>query len=783
MKKIIYRVLPILFILTAIILFFPTIVFQDHVFVHSGVVFSDLFSFNYPVKKLLYDSLRNGQIIPLWTDLIGNGYPMFAEGQLGALYPLQLLILILPFSFPHAFVIYTLLQYFLAGLFIFILLRQSFTLSKKSSLIGSLVYMFCGTSLTNLQHINVLSVMIYLPLDLLIVDQLLKIQKTTSRRTLNQFSKVSILLIISVFFQIAAGHIETVYYNAAATIIYALVSLIFKHKYQSQLLKKVLVALVSVSAAVLIATPQLMATFELVKYSQREAGVSFENATSQPWPIQTLILFINPKAYPTFTDGLLFKLDDGVEVNVSVIYPYIGLLSIIFILFAIFLVFKKTTKQQILKRQTIIILILTLIIYLYAIGSSTSLFSIIWQLIPGVKMFRFPAKTIYIIELCLSVLSAVGFELFLSYILEKIKYNSKIVSSICFILISILIFIDLWINNSPIQPTLPISFWLNQPETARFLNPENDQSFKDWRVHSVGPDITDTKRIVDVNLQRDLQSLLFTNYNMIYNIPLYQAYVGLLLKENIDFNFNHPHINSENHQLIISPEMNRALDLQSVKYSVSDLHIDKQNDQIVNTFQFVNPYQHKITFFSGGDNQFIPSDKTMVYQRPDYVPRIRIIDSKDTIYFKQSENQSDILKKLFDKEFKAKDSLIVQIDELPVSENQTLTKKDFKIKSYTQTETTITTSTDAVSWLTINDTYYPGWTATIEQKEQTIYRANSIFRAIQIPAGEHQIEFKYKPEYIQKGIYGALVGVLILSTIAVIFISTRSSATSQSELV
>jgi len=53
---------------------------------------SDVWNFNYPLKNLLSESLKQGKI-PFWTDMIGNGFPIAAEGQIGAFSPINWLVL------------------------------------------------------------------------------------------------------------------------------------------------------------------------------------------------------------------------------------------------------------------------------------------------------------------------------------------------------------------------------------------------------------------------------------------------------------------------------------------------------------------------------------------------------------------------------------------------------------------------------------------------------------------------------------------------------------------
>lgn len=61
--------------------------------------------------------------------------------------------------------------------------------------------------------------------------------------------------------------------------------------------------------------------------------------------------------------------------------------------------------------------------------------------------------------------------------------------------------------------------------------------------------------------------------------------------------------------------------------------------------------------------------------------------------------------------------------------------------------------------------YKNGWIATIDGKEATIFRVNYTLRGLQIPAGNHKIEFKFEPQVVKTGSTIALIstiGMLLL---------------------
>jgi len=72
----------------------------------------------------------------------------------------------------------------------------------------------------------------------------------------------------------------------------------------------------------------------------------------------------------------------------------------------------------------------------------------------------------------------------------------------------------------------------------------------------------------------------------------------------------------------------------------------------------------------------------------------------------------------------------------------------------------LTTDTSAPGYVVVLDTYYPGWTATVDGTPADVLRANVMFRAVAVPAGKHTVTLKYRPASVVWGLSVSAVSVI-----------------------
>jgi hypothetical protein len=69
--------------------------------------------------------------------------------------------------------------------------------------------------------------------------------------------------------------------------------------------------------------------------------------------------------------------------------------------------------------------------------------------------------------------------------------------------------------------------------------------------------------------------------------------------------------------------------------------------------------------------------------------------------------------------------------------------------------------------LVVNDSFWPGWKATIDGYDVPLWCADFLVRAIPWPAGRHVLEMKYDPPEVRIGWFVSMIGALALAALSV----------------
>src|SRR4051794_5562427 len=84
----------------------------------------------------------------------------------------------------------------------------------------------------------------------------------------------------------------------------------------------------------------------------------------------------------------------------------------------------------------------------------------------------------------------------------------------------------------------------------------------------------------------------------------------------------------------------------------------------------------------------------------------------------------------------------------------------------TDDEVVLSTDSGRAGYLVLADTFYPGWKAEVDGREEKIEPANAAFRAIPLAAGQHEVRFAYESAAVRSGWILSLAGLLLTAGVA-----------------
>ncbi len=88
-----------------------------------------------------------------------------------------------------------------------------------------------------------------------------------------------------------------------------------------------------------------------------------------------------------------------------------------------------------------------------------------------------------------------------------------------------------------------------------------------------------------------------------------------------------------------------------------------------------------------------------------------------------------------------------------------------EIVQYEPETVIIRTKLASPGWILLTDTDYPGWQADVDSTPAPIIPADIQFRAVEVPAGNHTLTFRFQPQSVRRGIWFSVLGLLVIVTL------------------
>lgn len=328
------------------------------------------------MRDYFYEQLRDG-FLTFWDIHLGTGYPYFG-GDLGAFYPIDLIMgLFASFYNIDRLQVLMAIHYWMAGIFTYLYTRQ-LGFYRISAIVSSLSFMMGGFLLANPHHRDYIQTFIWLPLILYFLDKAL-IQKKMLWSLLAG-------LVLSCSY--LAGHANIFYYILLFILFYFCFRVYLGIREQS--LKNIIQDSTSFLVMALVclgfSSIQLVPLLTSGANAYRDT-LDFGWATQGSYPLINLISLFIPKGFIwTATD-----LSDQLS--------YIGILPLLLGFWA------ALQPNEVRAKFFALVALFSL---LMAFGSNTPFFKILYDLLPGLHLFRIPGRSNSLLTFALAILAGYG---------------------------------------------------------------------------------------------------------------------------------------------------------------------------------------------------------------------------------------------------------------------------------------------------------------------------------------------------------------------------------------
>jgi hypothetical protein len=363
--------------------------YRGFVFDGAAMLYGDdMINEGYQLRSFGVDEIKSGRGFPLWNPFVYGGQPYLAILPGPVFYPTSLLYLIMPLhrAIGWTFVLHT----FLSGIFAYLAAR-SIRLERAPSAVAGLAFMLTGFVVSTLYggHDGRMFAMALIPLAFMCLERGL----ASSR--IQWFVALGLVIALQIF----TPHIQLMYYSSLALTLYALMRIGQRVRAEGARTAVPLVAMWALGFAVagLVGLAQLLPTVQILDVAVRggagESGYAFASSWALP-PQEVSALFLPDLigSLGTYWGSNPFKLHT----------EYLGAVPVVLALVAL------TAIRS--DRRVTFIAITALTCVLFALGAATPLHRLAYSVIPFVKQFRAPSMMLGPASLMIALLAGLGWQ-------------------------------------------------------------------------------------------------------------------------------------------------------------------------------------------------------------------------------------------------------------------------------------------------------------------------------------------------------------------------------------
>ncbi len=732
----------------------------------------DLSIFFIPPRIFWTEALRAGEF-PLWNPYSYAGHPLFATLQPGVLYPVNMLLLVLPFDLAFNWTI--VFHYALAGAFTFALIRE-LGAGVSGSLAAALVFMLSGYLFSVHNVMSTLFSVAWAPLALCMHIR-------TMRTGSVAYAAATSTTLAMMFL---AGGIEVLF----AAILLLLAASVYPSAvlvdgvYKARAMKRAGLFALTLSLFFALSAVQLLPFLELAAQSTRAGGLSFFEATTWSFGLKDFIQFFIPDPYGYGTSNDKYWSNQSWLKSV-----YLGAAP--FMLALVFLLRRG--------RKSLPFALVALLFLMLSLGKNTPFYRPLYDYLPFIDKIRYPVKFLFVPFLFMSIAAGLGLESlkegfregdrrtsltiwvflalaafgalalgFLDYfetaVREKLaaggfdypEYNRPDINifnakrALVFFILSAaslyagmkarsgklaaalllpLIGIDLFFAHNGYYQTTPAKEYHARGPVLEFLKKDSPGLF---RVYTTPR--TAIQGTITLSEGYDIEKEKASGYALEH-----RAFDtgGVEVMKRADFSSLMELLAAQS-----GPDSTNILTMLNVKY-------------IVSIPEITSGEWIKVDYpGSPGERAF------KIYENRHFLPRHYMVYGYRVI-----KKPDEYVAALIDKGFDPAATVLLEKD--PEAKIETPGSFSVEVVSYANNSSELKVTTDREGILVASESWYPGWKAFVDGKEIELFKANLVLRAVKLNAGVHTVRFEYSPASFKTG---AAISASAAASLAIFFI-------------
>ncbi len=734
------------------------------VFVTDDQSTSDIFNVELPPRVLAGKLAAEGHY-SLWTSALGSGCPLspgepISFGLFATLPPAAALDSLL------------LIMLLIAGHGAYALSR-AMGATRTGAVLGGLAYAGSGAFAGQLRHLGIVSTIAWFPLALVLLDRALAERGLPSldgggeQTAAPAPSPARRWLYLSLFGLVFAeqwlsGFPQSAYICALFYAAFGLVRAASLRGRARGVPRSVVWALALTAVGVLACASGaviLLPMRELANLSSRAHDLGYDFSTSVPYWPRNVITFLVP-----YANG---DVSDMSYVGPSLFWEDYGYVGAATFLLAVYAAVRE--RKRSLVRLWVVIVVVA---FLMVLGRATPFFRVAWTIVPGLKLFRFPTRFLFVVDLGLAILGGLGLSRIGDDMRRWLEASAPRASRWIVVGLCAGTALDLYVHQPRQNPFVAAKEWLAPPPMAALIR---DDAKGDVRVHTLF-----ARRMHAAAFQAatgwsnlgpyySFRDAIQPNSGAYWDIKTADAAGGIFPTWVGDVWGNA--VGAGDGKMFP-----RLLPLSTGGASGDGSSPLARALRTFGVTHLIAPAQLPVDgLHERAANGVLRLYRVTGARRVRFVPRSRTVASSEEAIEAFTTAAFDP-----DREVMLHDASVVQRDAGSADAPGVAPARARIDEDRGSTLTVAVADAPTAGFVVLADTYYPGWTAEVDGAPAPILRANISGRAVAVGPGRHLVRFRYlAPEFwrglwITCGAVGALFSTLGIAALTLLRASRRA---------